>query len=74
MTIQEKSQFSDKEILEIGTKALIKEIGYAGYLRFIQQVEQNGTDYLSVQEEIFKGLNLDQLYDKASEHWVRANK
>jgi hypothetical protein len=74
MTIREKSQFSDKEILEIGTKALIKEIGYAGYLRFIQQVEQNGTDYLTIQEDIFKGLKVDELFDKASEHWIRANK
>jgi hypothetical protein len=74
MTINEKSQFSDREIFEIGTKALIKEIGYSGYLRFLQQIEQSGIDYLKVQEDLFKDLNIDELFEKAKDHWNGVNK
>jgi hypothetical protein len=74
MTINEKSQFSDREIFEIGTKALINEIGYSGYLRFLQQIEHGGIDYLKIQEDLFKGLNVNELFEKAKDHWVRTNK
>jgi len=67
--LNEKTKYSDKEILEKGAKALIKEIGYSGYLRFIQQIEQNNSDYLKIQEEIFKGMNIEDLYKKASDNW-----
>jgi len=67
--LNEKAKYSDKEILEKGTKALIKEIGYSGYLRFIQQIEQNNSDYLKIQDEIFNDMNIEELYKKASENW-----
>ncbi|MPN55276.1 hypothetical protein SDC9_202957 [bioreactor metagenome] len=35
MLLNEKSKFTDREIIEKGSKALIKELGYSGFLRFI---------------------------------------
>lgn len=67
--LNEKTKFSDKEIFEMGTKALIKEIGYSGYLRFIQQIEQFGSDYLKIQNDIFNGMSIDELYKNATENW-----
>jgi hypothetical protein len=37
MLSNERSQYNDKEIVEKGSRALIKELGYSGFLRYIRQ-------------------------------------
>ena len=39
MLLNEKSKFTDREIIEKGSRALIKELGYSGFLRFIRHSE-----------------------------------
>ena len=66
MLLNEKSKYNDKEIIEKGSNLLIKELGYSGFIRFIRQVENNGSeDYLSIQQEIYKGMNIDEIYIQA---------
>ena len=68
MLLNEKSKYNDKEIIEKGSNVLIKELGYSGFLRFIRQVENNGSeDYLSIQQEIYKGMNIDEIYKQAKD-------
>jgi len=69
MVLNEKSKYSDKEIIEKGSEALIKEIGYSGFLRFIRQIELGGQDYLKIQDELYKDMSLDEVYEKASKNW-----
>ena len=70
MLLNEKSKFTDKEIIEKGSRALIKELGYSGFLRFIRHSEGiNKEDYLNIEDEIFNDMPLDDIYDKAKEHW-----
>ena len=70
MLLNEKSKYNDKEIIEKGSNVLIKELGYSGFLRFIRQVENNGSeDYLSIQQEIYKGMNIDEIYKEAKDNW-----
>ena len=71
MLLNETTKFSDKEIMEKGSKALIKELGYSGFLRFIKQFEvhNGGEDYLKVQGEIYKGMSLDEVFEKSSRTW-----
>ncbi|MDQ2087666.1 hypothetical protein RBH29_14645 [Herbivorax sp. ANBcel31] len=70
MLSNETMKFSDREIVEKGSKALIKELGYAGFLRFIRQIESSGKeDYLSIQEDIYKDMSLDDVFEKASNTW-----
>ncbi len=70
MLLNETVKFSDKEIMEKGSKALIKELGYSGFLRFIKQFEHaEGEDYLKSQGEIYKDMNLDEVFEKASKTW-----
>lgn len=70
MLLNEKSKYNDKEIIERGSNVLIKELGYSGFIRFIRQVENNGTeDYLSIQQEIYKGMNIDEIYKEANDNW-----
>ena len=68
MLLNEKSKYNDREIIEKGSNLLIKELGYSGFIRFIRQVENNGSeDYLTIQKEIYKGMNIDEIYKAAKD-------
>ena len=70
MLLNDKSKYTNKEIIEKGSRALIKELGYSGFLRFIRQSEGlSKEDYVKFEDEIFSDMSLDELYDKAKEHW-----
>ena len=70
MLMNEKSKFTDREIIEKGSRVLIKELGYSGFLRFIRHSEGiSKEDYLKVEDEIFNGVSLDDLYENAKGHW-----
>ena len=72
MLLNEKSMFNDKEIIEKGSRALIKELGYSGFLRFIRQIENNsGEDYLNIQQDIYKEIDVEKIFNEAKENWKR---
>lgn len=49
---------------------MIKELGYSGFLRFIRQSESiSKEDYLKIDDEIFDGMSLEEIYDNAKKHW-----
>ncbi|AEE92486.1 conserved protein of unknown function [Tepidanaerobacter acetatoxydans Re1] len=70
MLLNEKSKFTDREIIEKGSRALIKELGYSGFLRFIRYAEGiSKEDYLKLEDGIFEGMSLDEIYDNAKKYW-----
>lgn len=70
MLSNEKLKFTDKEIIEKGSRILIKELGYSDFLRFIRQTENSSKeDYLKISEEIFEEMSVDDIYEEAQEHW-----
>ena len=70
MLLNEKSKFTDREIIEKGSRALIKELGYSGFLRFIRHSEGiSKEDYLKLEDEIFDDQSVDEIFDNAKEHW-----
>lgn len=71
MLLNDKTKFTDKEIIEKGSRALIKELGYSGFLRFIRQVEGSGDDYIKLQDSLYKDVSLDELFHNASEAWEK---
>lgn len=72
MLLNEKSKYSDKEIIEKGSSILIKELGYSGFLRFIRQVENSGSeDYIITQQEVYQGMNIDEIYKETKDNWVK---
>ena len=72
MLLNEKSMFNNKEIIERGSRALIKELGYSGFLRFIRQMENNSSeDYLNIQQDIYKELDVEKIFNEAEENWKR---
>jgi len=75
MLLNERTKFTDKEIIEKGSKALIKELGYSGFLRFIRQSEGiSKENYLKLEDELFKDMSVDDIFDNAKEHWEKKNK
>ena len=72
MLLNEKSKFTDREIIEKGSRVLIKELGYSGFLRFIRHSGGlSKEDYLKLEDEIFDGMTLNEIYNNAKEHWER---
>lgn len=70
MLLNEKSKYTDREIIEKGSRALIKELGYSGFLRFIRHSKGiSKEDYLKLEDNIFNDMSLDEIYDNAKEHW-----
>ena len=70
MLLNEKSKFTDREIIEKGSRALIKELGYSGFLRFIRHSEGiSKENYLKLEDEIFHNQSVDEIFDNAKEHW-----
>lgn len=69
MLSNEKAKFTDREIIEKGSRALIKELGYSGFLRFIRQIESNGDDYIKLQDELYNDMPLDELFNEAEINW-----
>ncbi|MGB4312612.1 MAG: hypothetical protein WBI21_00810 [Natronincolaceae bacterium] len=70
MLLNEKSRFTDREIIEKGSRVLIRELGYSGFLRFIRHSEGTSKeDYLKLGDEIFNNMSLDEIYDNAKKYW-----
>lgn len=74
MLSNEKVNFTDRETIEKGSRALIKELGYSGYLRFIRQIENSGDEYIKLQDEMYKDVTLDELFNEAKSNWNKGKK
>ena len=59
---------SDRDLLDSGIKALISALGYSGAVRFLRHFSRGEGDYLVIQEKIFRGMDVEQIYKKAKEH------
>lgn len=59
---------SDRELVDSGIKALVDALGYSGTARFLRHFSKGEGDYLVIQEKLFKGMDLEQIYKKAKEH------
>jgi hypothetical protein len=59
---------SDRDLVDSGIKALVAALGYSGAARFLRHFSKGEGDYLIIQEKLFKGMDLEQIYKKAKEH------
>jgi hypothetical protein len=63
MLTNKNNEMSDAEIIEKANKAIIKELGVSGYMRYLRlrQPNNDGKDYVKEQEELYKDLSVDEL-------------
>jgi hypothetical protein len=59
---------SERDLVDHGIRALVDALGYSGAARFLRHFSKSNGDYLQIQEKIFKGMRLEQIYKKAKEH------
>ena len=58
---------SERDLVDHGIRALVDALGYGGAARFLRHFSKGHSDYLEIQEKLFKGMRLDQIYKKAGE-------
>ena len=56
---------SERDLVDHGIRALVDALGYGGAARFLRHFPKGHSDYLEIQEKLFKGMRLDQIYKKA---------
>jgi hypothetical protein len=59
---------SERDLVDSGIKALVDALGYSGAARFLRHFSKGQGDYLLIQEKIFKGMDLEEIYQKAKDH------
>lgn len=62
---------SDAEIKRKGLNLLFKGLGEADAIRFLSQISYEKRDYLKLQEELFKGMTVEDIYGKAQEYFKK---
>ena len=60
---------SERDLVDHGIRALVDALGYSGAARFLRHFSKGNSEYLEIQEKLFKGMRLDQIYKKASDHY-----
>jgi len=67
---------SDLEVREKGLRVLFKNLGEVDAIRFLSQITYEKRDYLKLQDKLFEGMNVEELYKRAKEYSVKkkANK
>jgi len=60
---------NDRELVDHGIRALVDALGYSGAARFLRHFSKGNGNYLQIQEKLFKGTRLVQIYKKAREHY-----
>lgn len=71
MLTNKNNDMTDTEIIEKANKAIIKELGVSGYMRYLRlrQPNNEGKDIVKEQEELYKDLSVDDLSQMARKHW-----
>jgi hypothetical protein len=62
---------NDRELIDQGILSLVDALGYSGAARFLRHFSKGKGDYLQIQEKLFKGMRLEQIYKKASDHYSK---
>jgi hypothetical protein len=59
---------SDRDLVDSGIRALVEAFGYSGAPKFLRHFSKGEGDYLVIQEKIFKGMDLEEIYKRAKKH------
>lgn len=67
----QKLKYDDRDIRQIGIKALTKELGYAGTVRFLRQFVKGEGDYLKIQDHLFEGMSVEEIYREGEKQFKK---
>ena len=63
------AELTESAILEKGTLALLKELGYSGFIKYLRLLTNGNHNYMDVQDEIYKGQSVDDIFASAKKNW-----
>lgn len=69
-----KKGYSAEELRREAILILNEKLGAFDTYRFLAQVSQSRDDYLKLQERLFSGQSVDDLYQAARRHWQRTKR
>lgn len=59
-----RKPLSQRDLFQLGWKALVAELGVADATRFITRLRDGEQNYTELRKTLFAGKNLDELYDE----------
>jgi hypothetical protein len=59
---------SERDLVDNGIRALVDALGYSGAARFLRHFSKGNGDYLEIQNRLFKGKRIEQIYKNAKKH------
>jgi len=59
----------DTEIRISGIEALNKALGPAAALRFLTLLHREPTDYVEISRRLYEGQTIEEVFERAREHW-----
>lgn len=59
---------SDMEIRKKGMNVLFKSLGEVDAMRFLSQITYEKRDYLKLQDALFEGMSVEDIYKKAKDY------
>ena len=65
---------SDMEIRKKGLRVLFKNLGEVDAIRFLSQISYEKRDYLKIQDELFEGMTVEEIFRKAKEYAEKKQK
>jgi hypothetical protein len=57
-----RKDLPQRDLLQLGWKALVAELGVANATRFIMRLRDGEQNYTQLRKALFEGKNLDELY------------
>ncbi len=61
----------DTEIRKKGLNILFKNLGEVNTIRFLSQVITEKRDYMKLQDEMFNGMSVKEIYKKANDYYEK---
>ncbi|MCF6153742.1 MAG: hypothetical protein E3K36_00505 [Candidatus Brocadia sp.] len=62
---------SDFEVRKKGLSVLFENLGEVDAMRFLSQITYEKRDSVKLQEELFEGMTVDEIYKKAEEYFEK---
>jgi len=60
---------TDTELKIKGIEVLNRDLGPVLALRFLSLLHREPTDYVDVSHRLYAGQNIDDIFDRAKQHW-----
>lgn len=61
---------NDTELRISGIEVLYETLGPTATLRFLALFQREPTDYVEISQRIYKGQTVDEIFERAQQHWV----